>query len=439
MAPFKPHLVVVLGMHRSGTSATTRGLQALGVELGERLTPGVAGVNEKGFFEDTEINNLNIEILESLEKTWHSVAMIPDEVFLADAFSAFRERAKALLAERLGETPFGLKDPRIARLLPFWKSVFSELDIRVSYVIAIRNPLSVAHSLLGRDAMNPVKSYYLWVLHVLPSILLTADAPRVVVDFDSLMSAPGEQLKRIADALNLPYAADSAGVDDYANEFLDASLLHARFTAQDLRADAAVPGIVVETFEVLLRLANDQMNLAEPATREYFEQRWSDIESISALLGCLDESEAERLQLQERLSQHFEQIIETQRERLSQHFEQIIETQRERLSVMETDWRARGEHIEFMSRLLAEREAHIETVSVEWKARGEHIENLAQKIQELEQENEEWKARGKYIENLAQKIQELEQENFAFKTSRCGKLFAFFEKIQSGIAGRTAP
>ncbi len=400
MAPFKPHLVVVLGMHRSGTSATTRGLQALGVELGERLTPGVAGVNEKGFFEDTEINNLNIEILESLEKTWHSVAMIPDEVFLADAFSAFRERAKALLAERLGETPFGLKDPRIARLLPFWKSVFSELDIRVSYVIAIRNPLSVAHSLLGRDAMNPVKSYYLWVLHVLPSILLTADAPRVVVDFDSLMSAPGEQLKRIADALNLPYAADSAGVDDYANEFLDASLLHARFTAQDLRADAAVPGIVVETFEVLLRLANDQMNLAEPATREYFEQRWSDIESISALLGCLDESEAERLQLQERLSQHFEQIIETQRERLS---------------VMETDWRARGEHIEFMSRLLAEREAHIETVSVEWKARGEHIENLAQKIQELE------------------------QENFAFKTSRCGKLFAFFEKIQSGIAGRTAP
>lgn len=42
MAPFKPHLVVVLGMHRSGTSATTRGLQALGVELGERLTPGVA-------------------------------------------------------------------------------------------------------------------------------------------------------------------------------------------------------------------------------------------------------------------------------------------------------------------------------------------------------------------------------------------------------------
>ena len=400
MAPFKPHLVVVLGMHRSGTSATTRGLQALGVELGERLTPGVAGVNEKGFFEDTEINNLNIEILVSLEKTWHSVAVIPDEVFLADAFSAFRERAKALLAERLGETPFGLKDPRIARLLPFWKSVFSELDIRVSYVIAIRNPLSVAHSLLGRDAMNPVKSYYLWVLHVLPSILLTADAPRVVVDFDSLMSAPGEQLKRIADALNLPYAADSAGVDDYANEFLDASLLHARFTAQDLRADAAVPGIVVETFEVLLRLANDQMNLAEPATREYFEQRWSDIESISALLGCLDESEAERLQLQERLSQHFEQIIETQRERLS---------------VMETDWRARGEHIEFMSRLLAEREAHIETVSVEWKARGEHIENLAQKIQELE------------------------QENFAFKTSRCGKLFAFFEKIQSGIAGRTAP
>lgn len=43
-------IVVVLGMHRSGTSAVARGLKALGVELGEHLMPPAANNNEKGFF-----------------------------------------------------------------------------------------------------------------------------------------------------------------------------------------------------------------------------------------------------------------------------------------------------------------------------------------------------------------------------------------------------
>ena len=42
---------VVLGMHRSGTSAITRGLQALNVNLGEQLLPAVPNDNDKGFFE----------------------------------------------------------------------------------------------------------------------------------------------------------------------------------------------------------------------------------------------------------------------------------------------------------------------------------------------------------------------------------------------------
>src|SRR5882724_9597278 len=56
-------LIVVLGMHRSGTSAMTRALQAMGVELGSRLMPPVEGENDKGFWEDLELNALNIEVL----------------------------------------------------------------------------------------------------------------------------------------------------------------------------------------------------------------------------------------------------------------------------------------------------------------------------------------------------------------------------------------
>lgn len=59
-------LIVVLGMHRSGTSAITRGLQVLGVELGDQLMPGAVGDNEKGYWEDSDPNAWKIELLQTL-------------------------------------------------------------------------------------------------------------------------------------------------------------------------------------------------------------------------------------------------------------------------------------------------------------------------------------------------------------------------------------
>ena len=73
-------VIVVLGMHRSGTSAIARGLKALGVELGNNLMPPVANNNEKGFWEDVEIHALNQAVLATLGCDWHSLRLIePDE------------------------------------------------------------------------------------------------------------------------------------------------------------------------------------------------------------------------------------------------------------------------------------------------------------------------------------------------------------------------
>lgn len=66
-------LVVVLGMHRSGTSVVTRALRSVGVSLGDRLMPAIAGVNDKGFWEDLDIVNLNERLLSACGHVWHSV------------------------------------------------------------------------------------------------------------------------------------------------------------------------------------------------------------------------------------------------------------------------------------------------------------------------------------------------------------------------------
>jgi len=127
-------------MHRSGTSAITRGLSALGVPLGNNLMPPVLNNNNKGFFEDLEINELNTELLTALNRAWDDLSRVPPESLQSEAVEPLKLRAIELMRTKIGDQTFGFKNPRMARLLPFWQAVFKELDIRPFYVIAIRNP-----------------------------------------------------------------------------------------------------------------------------------------------------------------------------------------------------------------------------------------------------------------------------------------------------------
>jgi hypothetical protein len=157
----RKRIIVVLGMHRSGTSAITRGLKAFGVDLGEKLMPAVAGINEKGFWEDLDVYDLNNDLLHFLGYEWHTLEPIQRSECERDDLVSFRQRAVELLRERLKNTAiFGLKDPRIARLLPFWRIVFEDLSTNAGYIIVIRHPLSVVDSLKKRDGFESEKSSY---------------------------------------------------------------------------------------------------------------------------------------------------------------------------------------------------------------------------------------------------------------------------------------
>ena len=178
----RQRLIIVLGMHRSGTSALTRGVKALGVHLGDRLMPAIEGDNEKGFWEDLDVNRFNIELMRHLGQEWHALQPINASEFQREDLVSFRLRAIELVRKKIGGAlVFGIKDPRIARLLPFWKRVFEHLGADVAYVIALRHPMSVARSLQKRDGFEAEKAYYLWLGHMVPSILGSEGSPRVVV------------------------------------------------------------------------------------------------------------------------------------------------------------------------------------------------------------------------------------------------------------------
>ncbi|MDX8396283.1 MAG: glycosyltransferase [Mariprofundaceae bacterium] len=283
----KKCIIVVLGMHRSGTSVIAHGLQTLGVDLGDNLMPPVAGNNDKGFFEDLDVYSLNMEILNAIDSDWDALSLLPVSLFNHENMKPFKLRATELMNAKMGSEPFGLKDPRMVRLLPFWSSVMDSLDVRVTYVISVRHPMSVAKSLQKRDAIDCEKGYYLWLEHVLPTVLETVGANRVVVGFDLMMSSPKAQLERIANALKLPFNPDSPTIKQYISTFLDDNLRHTQFNVDDLHNHSEVPSDVIIAYKLLLRLANDEINIDDLEVEATFGQLRTRLHSVAPLLNYL--------------------------------------------------------------------------------------------------------------------------------------------------------
>ena len=261
-------LVLVVGMHRSGTSAVTRGLKTLGVELGDRLWPPNEAVNAKGFWEDMDINALNIEMMKALNTDWHYLSPIKDAEIELLRSGEFFSRASELLRAKFGDsTQFGFKDPRVAKLLPFWKEVVAHCQYDGKYLIMTRHPLSVVASLRRREGFDAEKSYLLWLVHMLECLGATNGCRRVLVDFDRLMQDPERELTRIGSAFSL--AVNAEAMATYISDFLDEDLRHTTFQPEELAQDIACMPLVRDVYAALLLVAADEMTL----DGEDFQQR----------------------------------------------------------------------------------------------------------------------------------------------------------------------
>jgi hypothetical protein len=261
-------VIVVLGMHRSGTSVITRGLQVLGVSLGNNLMPALESVNPKGFWEDLDITSINIELLESLGHTWSSISIIHHQEFNNDFLVDLRKKAKNTLLKKIENVQFfGFKDPRTVKLLPFWQSIFRDLELEVSYVVAIRNPLSVALSLAKRDGFDNERSFYLCFSHLASALILTEGYSRVFVDYDLMIKNPEIQLNRMAEGLGLYFDKFSEEFIQFSKTFLDDSLRHTQFSIDDLKNTLNAPDELIKIFRLAQSFSIDGLssdNLCQP-------------------------------------------------------------------------------------------------------------------------------------------------------------------------------
>ena len=199
-------VVVVLGMHRGGTSLCAKTVSRLGFSLGGPLLPPEFD-NPDGFYEHAEINRLHEALLAQLGATWDttwSVREALDTNSLAAEANATVGQLKAIVAEQLRGSGgrWAFKDPRTAWLLPIWLQVFDDLDITPTWLLAVRDPRAVAASLYARNRLPLELGELLWVEHYLNALRHLGPQIAAVVHYESWFSSPREQIEEVARALD---------------------------------------------------------------------------------------------------------------------------------------------------------------------------------------------------------------------------------------------
>ena len=252
--------VMIVAMHRSGTSALSRALNLLGGDMPPRLIEADQW-NAAGYWESKPIKDLNEEMLVSGGGEWSEWLEFNPDWFKSSAVQRFRDRAIELVGSEFTDSPlFIFKDPRLSILMPFWRSIFDELGIDQVAIHPLRNPVEVARSLERRNNFLMSKGVLLWLRYTLDGERGTRGLRRIFTTFDDLLEDPAGLIERTQDDLGLIWPRNSVKARREIAQFLSADMRHHRDGARVLRSLSYGSDWVVRTYETLMGFAADGEN-----------------------------------------------------------------------------------------------------------------------------------------------------------------------------------
>jgi hypothetical protein len=256
--------ILVLGMHRSGTSAVAGAVRLLGA------TPPVATIpagpdNPSGFWESRSVLGVNDWILYERRATWYECLG-----FDANGLDV-RTRAAALalimlcLMADFGSAPLPLiKDPRICLLLDLWLPALHARGVSPMVLLVVRSPDEVARSLAARERLPAAISGALWLRYMLDAEYATRGCRRQMLAYDDLLRdwravlTPSDRPGAIA------WPVDPQAVAPDIDRFLDARLRHFGPSDQRKAADPLpFADLLEEAHEALCGLVQNAADQAQ--------------------------------------------------------------------------------------------------------------------------------------------------------------------------------
>lgn len=218
--------LIVLGMHRSGSSALMRILNLLGVEIGSQLLPK-HHTNEKGFWEWLPLVQGNEKILRCFNSSWFNPQALPEQWWQSTRLRSLALELTDILHKNFAAHPlWGIKDPRLCRLLPFWIPLIEKLGSQPHFIFIVRHPQEVAASLKQRDNLAYPTALRLWLSSMFEAEQATQNYPRVVITYDELLNHWPTAIDKIASTLNITWPCPVEQAAPHIYQFLSSSLKH---------------------------------------------------------------------------------------------------------------------------------------------------------------------------------------------------------------------
>ena len=229
--------VIILGMHRSGTSVLGGLMNKMGLKTGGPLI-APAQDNEKGFFERVDVVLQNDEFMQK-QGVHYAYS-----TFKYDAMAAVKDMMTGQVKFKEGErglaflnepsnAPWMLKDPRLCITIRTWIPLLSAIP---AVVFTYRHPLDVALSMHKRETehFKVARGLKMWYVYNRRAIEQTHDLCRVTTSHRKVMSQAEIELERIYTELHqcgvaVPHMVEKSDI----NSFIDIKLQHGRSTLKD--------------------------------------------------------------------------------------------------------------------------------------------------------------------------------------------------------------
>jgi len=382
---------LILGMHRSGTSALSGALQRLGLPVPRTPLPADEG-NPAGYAESAALADFHDRLLQAVGSRWDAWGRLEPDWVDSPKARQFVDECRSLLTQEFGDAPlFVVKDPRLCRLVPFWMRVLRAERITPAAIIPIRSPFEVARSLEIRNRLSREQSLLMWLRHVLDAEVETRNTVRTFVAYRDLLSDWKAVITRMSPELEVTWPSQSRTAETDVADFLRPDLCHHRVEVEPDGLALPLSEWLTRTsdaFSVLLRSQNG-------AARAYetLDDVKHEFDRAASLFGPLIEagrSHATDLEEQHTALRQHVSTIETARENLSERVNHL-ESERDTLGRHAADLEERGALLEQQTSDLAQRVSDL-TQQVSHLTRqasnlGQDVTTLSDQVSNLEQRN----------------------------------------------------
>lgn len=266
-----PHLLLVTGSGRSGTSSVAGALKRLGLHVPQPEVPADEK-NPRGYYEPEWVTEFHKRVLNPVPVRTIDTRPSAGAIAASAATPAVESELRDWLGGQLDEPQILIKDPRAFWILPVWTRVAADLGASVSTLTMLRHPTEVVRS---RDSayltdqsptfrrQRETANIAAWVNAAFETERSTRELPRAFVRYADLLADWRTALHLAGEQAGLTYNADlTTSAHHDVDDFIDAKLNRSAITWDDIAVPPQLRDLAERTWQAMNTLVESPHDTA---------------------------------------------------------------------------------------------------------------------------------------------------------------------------------